>query len=114
MVVGDVNVNFGTESFTVGASFSETLTIRYDEVDSVEYREKADIGVREMGFGSPRLSTGVFQNKEFGRYTLYAYTNGEGCVVLRKGEEVLVIALKTAEETKTIYDQLAAKIKAPK
>ena len=110
MVVGDVNVEFGAESFTVNASFSETLTIRYDEVDSVEYREKADIGQREMGFGSPRLSTGVFQNKEFGRYTLYAYTNGEGCVVLRKGEDVLVIALKTAEENKAIYEQLKAKI----
>ncbi len=111
MTVGTVDVEFGAESFVVRASFSETLTIRYDEVDSVEYREKADIGVREMGFGSPRLSTGVFQNEEFGRYTLYAYTNGEGCVVLRKGEEVLAIVGADAAETKSIYDQLAAKIK---
>jgi hypothetical protein len=110
MVVGDVNVDFGAESFTVSASFSETLTIRYDEVDSVEYRDSFDIGQREMGFGSPRLSTGMFHNEEFGRYTLYAYTNGEGCVVLRKGEEVLVIVLKTAEETRAIYDVLASKI----
>lgn len=110
MVVGDVNVDFGAESFTVRASFSETLTIRYDEVDSVVYRDSFDIGQREMGFGSPRLSTGVFQNEEFGRYTLYAYTNGEGCVVLRKGEEVLVIVLKTAEENKAIYESLLAKI----
>ena len=109
MVVGNVNVDFGAESFTVSASFSETLTIRYDEV-RVEYRDSFDIGQREMGFGSPRLSTGMFHNEEFGRYTLYAYTNGEGCVVLRKGEEVLVIVLKTAEETRAIYDVLASKI----
>ena len=114
MFVGSVSVDFGMESFTVSASFSETLTIRYEEIDSVEYREKADIGQREMGFGSPKLSTGVFQNKEFGRYTLYAYTNGEGCVVLRKGEEVLVISLKTEAENKAIYDTLTAKIIEPK
>lgn len=109
MVVGDINVDFGAESFTVGASFSETLTIRYDEIKA-EYRESFEMGSREYGFGSPKLSTGVFHNAEFGRYTLYAYTKAEGCVVLRKGEEVLVIALKTAEETKAFYESLTARI----
>ena len=110
MFVGDVNVDFGAESFTVSASFSETLTIHYEDVDTVEYRESFAIGNREYGFGSPRLSTGIFRNEEFGRYTLYAYTNGGGCVVLRKGEDVLVVVLKTAEETKALYDTLSAKI----
>lgn len=110
MVVGDLSVDFGAESFTVRASFSETLSIRYEDVDTVEYRESLDIGNREYGFGSPRLSTGVFQNKEFGRYTLYAYTSGEGCVILRKGEDILVIVGKTASETKTIYESLVSKI----
>ena len=113
MFVGDVSVDFGTESFTVSASFSETLTIRYEDVDEndVEYRESFDIGHRTMGFGSPRLSTGIFQNEEFGRYTLYAYTNGEGCVILRKGEDVLVIVGKTLAETRSIYETLMEKVK---
>ncbi|MBQ3000815.1 MAG: SdpI family protein [Oscillospiraceae bacterium] len=111
MLVGDVSVTLEGEEFVVEASFSETLHIPYENVDSVEYRDSFDIGNREYGFGSPRLSTGVFQNKEFGRYTLYAYTNGEGCIVLRRGDEILVIALKTAEETKAVYDSLAAKVK---
>ena len=63
-----------------------------------------------MGFGSPRLSTGTFTNDEFGRYTIYAYTRGEGAVVLKRGDKVLVIVGKTAEETKAIYDTLAAKV----
>ena len=84
--------------------------MKYDEVESIEYREDFDIGSRYMGFGSPRLSTGTFQNDEFGRYTLYAYTQGEGAVVLKKGDQVLVIVAKTAAETKAIYDTLVAKI----
>lgn len=110
MVVGDVTVDFGSDSFTVSASFSDTLVIRYEDVDTVEYRESFDIGHREMGFGSPRLSTGTFKNDEFGRYTLYAYTFGEGCVILRQGEKALVIICKTPEETRAIYDTLADKI----
>ncbi len=114
MVVGDVSVTFGEEKFVVEATFSETLSIPYKNVDTVEYRESFDIGHREMGFGSPKLSTGTFRNEEFGRYTLYAYTGGEGCVILRQDEKVLVIVGKTAEETKAIYDNLALRIKAPK
>lgn len=114
MFVGDVSVDFGSDSFTVSANFSDSLTIRYEDVDTVEYRESFAVGQREFGFGSPRLSTGTFKNDEFGRYTLYAYTTGEGCVILRQGENVLVIIGKTAEETKAIYDSLSAKIKAPK
>ena len=111
MFVGDVSVDFGPESFTVSASFSETLTIRYADVDEVDFRESFSVGSREFGFGSPKLSTGVFHNEEFGRYTLYAYTGGEGCVILRKGEDVLVIVGKTLEETKSIYESLAEKVK---
>ncbi|MBR2310544.1 MAG: SdpI family protein [Oscillospiraceae bacterium] len=111
MVTGSIKITYGETDFQIVASYSEDLTVRYEDVDSVEYRENFDIGSREMGFGSPKLSTGTFRNEEFGRYTLYAYTGGEGAVVLKKGEDVLVIVAKTAAETKTVYDLLSAKIK---
>ena len=110
LVTGNIEITYNETDFRIVASYADDLTIKYDEVDSVEYRENFDIGSRYMGFGSIRLSTGTFQNDEFGRYTLYAYTGGEGAVVLKKGDQVLVIVAKTAEETKMIYDTLAAKI----
>lgn len=111
MFTGNIEVTYGEKDFQIIASYADDLTVSYEEVESIEYREAFDAGAREMGFGSPRLSTGTFKNDEFGRYTIYAYTNGEGAVVLKKGGDVLVIVGKTAEETKTIYDTLAAKIK---
>lgn len=111
MCTGDISVTFTDTDFTVEASYMDDLTVRYEDVDQVEYRENLSLGSREMGFGSPRLSMGTFRNKEFGRYTLYAYTKGEGAVVLKKGDAVLVIVAKTAEETKEIYETLAAIIK---
>ena len=110
MVTGSIEITYGETDFQIVASYSEDLTVPYENVDSVEYRESFDIGSREMGFGSPLLSTGTFKNEEFGRYTLYAYTGGEGAVVLKKGDQVLVIVAKTAAETKAIYDALAAKV----
>ena len=111
MVTGDITVTYEDASFRIGASYTEDLTVQYGDIDSVEYRETFDVGVREMGFGSLRLSTGTFKNDEFGRYTIYAYTRGEGAVVLKQGGQALVIVGRTAAETKAIYDTLAAKIK---
>lgn len=110
MFTGDIAVTYGETDFKIVASYADDLAVSYDEVESVEYRDTLDVGVREMGFGSARLSTGTFKNNEFGRYTIYAYTNGEGAVVLKKGDDVLVIVGKTAEDTKAIYDTIAAKV----
>ncbi len=111
MFTGNVEVTYGENNFQIVASYADDLTVSYEEVESIEYRESFDIGIREMGFGSPRLSTGTFKNDEFGRYTIYAYTQGEGAVVLKNGDDVLVIVGKTAGDTKLIYDTLAEKIK---
>ena len=111
MVTGDITVTYEDTSFRIAASYTDDLTVEYGDIDSVEYRESFDAGSREMGFGSHRLSTGTFRNEEFGRYTIFAYTQGEGAVVLKSGDKVLVIVGKTAEETKEIYENLAQKIK---
>ena len=110
MFTGDMTVTFEEKKIVVEASFSETLNIPYEKIDRVEFREEFSAGSRYIGYGSPRLSTGIFQNEEFGRYTLYAYTGGEGCVILRQGDEVLVLIGKTLEETREIYDSLMAKV----
>ena len=111
MFAGNIEIFYADTNFQIVASYADDITVCYDEVESVEYRETFDIGYRQMGFGSARLSMGTFKNEEFGRYTIYAYTNGEGAVVLKKGDDVLVIVGKTAEATKAIYDALAEKIK---
>ena len=111
MVTGNIAVIFGETDFQIEASYSNDLTVSYGIIDSVEYRESFDVGTREMGFGSPRLSVGTFKNQEFGRYTLYAYTQGEGAVVLKKENDILVLVGKTEQETKEIYNTLTEKIK---
>lgn len=109
MFVGDVSVSYGAESFQISATFSGSLTVEYDAVDSLEHREGFSAGNRVMGFGSARLSVGTFQNEEFGNYTLYGYTGDNGCVIVKQGENVLVIVGRTAEDTKGIYDALVEK-----
>ena len=110
MVTGNIALTYGEADFQIIASYTDDLTVSYAEVETIEYRESFDAGFREMGFASARLSTGTFQNEEFGRYTLYAYTQGEGAVILKQGDKTLVLVGQTQADTLEIYNTLAEKI----
>lgn len=106
MFTGDINVKYNDTSFTLEASFWEDLTVEYDVIDSIEYRENDDVGSRTGGLGTTRLLAGAFRNEEFGNYTRYSYTKADTCVVLTVGGKTLVIGGKDIESTKIIYDEL--------
>ena len=108
MFLGSVDVELGEESFVIEATFASDLEVYYAEVETVELREEFDIGSRIFGFGSPRLSTGTFENGEVGRYTLYAYTNAESYVIFKNGDDVLVVG-GAESDMRELYDGVIAK-----
>ncbi len=110
MFTGDITVSYGEEAFLIDASYWNDLEVNYDKIGEIEYRDSLEVGVRTNGWGSPRLSMGTFSNGEFGRYTLYAYTDCEAYVVLTQDEHVLVIGGKDAAATKEIYHALSEKL----
>ena len=103
---GNIEVVYGETAFTIEASYWDDLTVDYDAIDSVEYREDFGKGMRTFGFGSPRLAMGSFQNDECGAYTLYAYTKCDAAVVLTVDEKILVLNGRDAESTRAIYEEL--------
>ena len=106
LFTGDISYTYNEDSFTVDATYHEALTVDYDVIDSVEFREGNVPGIRIFGFASGRLLLGAFENEEFGQYTRYTYTNPKACVVVTAGEKILVLSGKTAEETEAIYENL--------
>lgn len=106
MFTGDVGAVCNEDSVTLQATYHKNVTIAYSDIEAVEYRDDLDKGSRVMGYGSPRLSLGTFQNEEFGSYTLYTYTGCDAAVILTvKGEKVAVNG-QTTEDTIVIYDTL--------
>ena len=103
---GDIEIQYGDTSFTIEASYWNDLTVEYDAIDSIEYRDSFQAGFRTFGFGSPRLSMGSFQNEELGSYTLYAYTKSPSCVLLTVHGKTLAIGGPDSESTKAIYEAL--------
>ena len=110
MFTGNIEVHCEDTSFTINATYWSDLEVDYSEVDTIEYRKDLYVGVRTNGFGSARLSMGIFQNDEFGSYTLYAYTGAKEYIVLTSGTETLVIGMSDAEDTQAVYDAMLKKI----
>lgn len=109
MFTGDIDVEYGDTSFTIEASFWDNLTVEYNAIDSIEYRDNGNAGTRTNGLGSARLLAGAFQNDEFGSYTRYSYTGCDACVVMTVKGKILVINGVDSESTKNIYTELMAR-----
>lgn len=106
LFTGDIHITYGQDSFTIEASFYSDLTVAYDSIDSLEYREGDVDGTRVWGVGSFRLLLGSFQNEEYGSYTRYTYYRPSACVILSCGGKTLVLSGKNPEKTQSIYQTL--------
>ncbi len=110
MFTGNIEVNCEDTSFKINATYWTDIEVNYSDIDTIEYRKDLDVGVRTNGFGSTRLSMGIFQNEEFGSYTLYAYTGAKEYIVITSDEETLVIGMRSTKDTQKIYDTISSKI----
>lgn len=106
MFTGDITYSPGEDGLTIEADFYSDLTVPYSSMESIEFREGNVPGVRTGGFGSARLLLGIFQNEEFGAYTRYTYTNPDGCIVIRSGNQVLLLSTDSYSQTLKLYLQL--------
>lgn len=110
MFTGNIEYSFNENIFSIDADYWSDLEIDCEKIDSAEYRENFDFGVRTNGLGSARLAMGNFYNDEFGDYTLYSYAKNHSCVVLKTDGNILVINGRNQEETKELYNTVSEKI----
>ena len=108
MFTGNVEASLDDDSLNISATYWSDADIKYDDIDSVEYREDGVGGVRVSGYASARLLLGMFNSDELGGYIRYTYTGGS-CIVIRSGENTVVLGLKDSADTKALYEALLEK-----
>lgn len=110
MFTGSIDVHCEEDAMRIEASWYYDLTVDYDIIEAVEYREGNIDGIRVGGWGSAKLLLGFFRNDEFGNYTRYTLTNPDGCIVVYTQKDVLVLSGDDEAETRFIYESILAKI----
>ena len=106
LFTGNVEVEYGEESFEIQATYWYDKEIDYDDVESIEFRDEKISGARTGGWGSMRLLLGDFNNKEFGNYLRYTYNHCDAGVVLVVKNKEIVVSGKDVESTYEIYEEL--------
>ncbi len=110
MFTGNIVFSFDNTSFTINADYYNDLTVEYNAISNIEYRESCDVGMKYMGFNSARLLMGGYKNDEFGQYTRYSYRGCDACVVITVDNKTLVISGTDYTQTQEIYKELSEKI----
>ena len=103
---GDIHYVFYEDMLFVDSNMYTDFVLRYDTIESLEFREGNVSGLRVGGYGSFRLLMGFFENEEFGTYTRYTYYKPEACVVVTTDGKTVVLSGKTYTETQKLYQQL--------
>ncbi len=109
MFTGEIDVSCESDSLEIDASYWSGCNLSYSEIDSIEYSKELTIGTRTNGFSSAKLQMGIFTNKDFGSYTLYAYTSAKEFVVIKSNGKTLVIGLEDSSETAKLYQAITKK-----
>jgi len=111
MFVGKIEYEFGTNEITVSSSFDSDFKIKYEDIESIEYREGRLPGGKVYGFSSARLLLGAFESEELGRYARYTYTGKNGAVIIKTADGYIALGCATPEETEELFDAIAIRIK---
>ncbi len=109
MITGEIDYSFTDSGLEIMPDYWADSYVSYEEMDTVEYREYCDYGMRTSGFGSARLSMGAFHNEEFGNYTRYSYTQCKSAVVITSGERTLVLSAANDADTEMLYELIMDK-----
>ena len=110
MFAGSIDFNFQDDALVMDATFYSPITLRYQNIEAIEYRDGNVDGVRVGGFGSFKLLLGYFENEEFGTYSRYTYYKPEGCIVVTTKGNTLVFSGENEAETLDIYQELLKRV----
>lgn len=108
LFTGNLNYEFGEDSFTVEASYYDDLTVSYEDIEEIAYQEGNYPGTRLWGYGSLRLLMGTFQTGNT-QYTRYTYYRPDSAVTMTVKGRLLVISGKNPIETRQLYETLVEK-----
>lgn len=109
--MGSVDATLDDEKLHIDAPMVNR-SIYYEDIVDVELRYDMDYGSRIGGFGGTNVSSGNFNNAEFGDYTLAIYNSARSvCIVVEpESGKMMVFNQGSVEETESFYLELLEKL----
>lgn len=107
MTMFKVDVKADANGIVAKSTLEPTLTIKYDDMKKAEIRNNLDIGSKKSGTSTSSVAAGTFNNKEFGKYDIYANPKcDEYIVITLKDNKIVVINGADPAATKAMFDMI--------
>lgn len=111
LFAGNVSVNVGKEAVEVGAFMATGSTVEYTDIEEVSLVDDVHFGSRVGGFGGLKISSGNFENDEYGRYKLYAYNDNDTLIVLKTNKDKYIVFNQSSQkDTEKVYESIIEKV----
>lgn len=111
MFTGNITSELTDTELNINSTYMSAVSVKYDEIDSVELTRVESVGYKTFGYNSPRLSLGSFRNDLYGDYTCYLYNSNSTAIKVTSGSKILLLNCESAEQTQTLYEKLLEKCK---
>jgi len=108
--VGQVKYEIIENEIKLSGTLTKSTTIKFNEIQSIEYIENLEIGTRDIGLGTFKMEIGSYSNEEYDKYKLYAYASVEHYIVIKYNDKVLLFNQSTIDSTRSIYNTLKSKL----
>ncbi|MBR5286705.1 MAG: SdpI family protein [Clostridia bacterium] len=108
MFTGEVEVVITEQDLTVDSVYCSETVCALDDIQTIQYVQDFEGGVRDYGFSSAKLALGDYTNDKYS-YLSYRYVGTDACVVLYTDHGIIAINQSTEEATKALYDELMEK-----
>ncbi len=107
MFIGEISVSTNVSGITIESSFGNDVEIKYEDIDELSLTENLNV-TRVAGFGSARLSLGLYKSEELGNVSCYCYVQNKSAVIIKmKNDAIIVVNCPDKEKTDALYDQLS-------
>lgn len=106
---GGSNVDFtlDEESLSLSGPGEFRVSVEFKDLTSVEFRDSLDLGVCMSGGSENGYTYGIWENEEFGEYTLHVLTKVEAYMILREADgDIVVLNLENAQTTEAFSQNL--------
>ena len=103
----DVDFILDEESISLSGPGEFTVSVEFKELTSVEFRDSLDLGVCINGGSEGGYTYGIWENEEFGEYTLHVLTKVEAYMILTEADgDIVVLNLENARTTEAFSQNL--------
>lgn len=111
LFAGDVSVSVGKNAVEVNAFMAAGSTVKYTDIEEVYLSDDVHYGSRVGGFGGLKISSGNFENDEYGRYKLYVYNDNDTLIVLKTNEDKYIVFNQSSQKnTEKVYESILEKV----